>query len=82
LRTNVRQGCEEVLLPPLGSLSCGQYARTARGETKIPNRHARLDTIEVEICNLPGNLRYGWIPNEKTNRTHNSAKRIAFSATL
>jgi hypothetical protein len=37
LRTNVRHCCEDVLLPPLGSLSCGQYARTVRGETKIPS---------------------------------------------
>src|SRR4029077_16309352 len=37
LRTNVRQCCEAVLLPPRGSLSCGQYARTVRGETRIPS---------------------------------------------
>ena len=37
LQTNVRQCCEDVLLPPLGSICCGQYARTVRGETKIPN---------------------------------------------
>jgi hypothetical protein len=47
LQTNVRQCCEDVLLPPLGSICCRQYAAgrgqfTSASLAKVAPFHVRM----------------------------------------